>query len=95
MEHVPPKEVWKLQPPRTQVEPHDPSREHPDDEWVQKSLPSRSTTRGASGDHTTLGPIMKVKNFRLNVVFESSVTALFVYVPDGVPPERLTSRGLE
>ena len=30
---------------------------------------------------------MKVKYFRLNVVFESSVTALWalVYVPDGLP----------
>ena len=34
-----------------------------------------------------IGPIMKVKYFRLNVVFESSVTALWalVYVPDGLP----------
>ena len=38
---------------------------------------------------------MKVKNFRLNVVFESSVTALWalVYVPDGVPPGTLNVAG--
>ena len=39
---------------------------------------------------------MKVKYFRLNIVFESSVTVLWalVYVPDDFPSGRLTSRGL-
>ena len=34
-----------------------------------------------------LGPIMKVKNFRINVVFASSVSVLWalVYVPEGMP----------
>ena len=38
---------------------------------------------------------MKVKYFRLNVVFESSVTALWalVYVPDGLPIGRLNVAG--
>ena len=42
-----------------------------------------------------IGPIMKVKYFRLNVVFESSVTALWalVYVPDGLPIGRLNVAG--
>ena len=36
---------------------------------------------------------MKVKNFRLNVVFDSSVTVLWalVYVPEGMPIGRLNS----
>ena len=38
---------------------------------------------------------MKVKYFRLNVVFESSVTALWalVHVPDGLPIGRLNVAG--
>jgi hypothetical protein len=34
-----------------------------------------------------LGPIMKVKNFRINIVFASSVSVLWalVYVPEGLP----------
>ena len=38
---------------------------------------------------------MKVKNFRLNIVFESSVTVLWalVYVPDGLPIGRLNVAG--
>ena len=40
---------------------------------------------------------MKVKYFRLNIVFESSVTVLWalVYVPDGLQSEGLTSQGLK
>ena len=38
---------------------------------------------------------MKVKYFRLNIVFESSVTVLWalVYVPDGLPIGRLNVAG--
>ena len=41
----------------------------------------------------TVGPVMKVKNFRLNVVFDSSVTVLWalVYVPEGLPIGRLST----
>ena len=47
------------------------------------------------GTSYPIGPIMKVKYFRLNVVFESSVTALWalVYVPDGLPIGRLNVAG--
>ena len=40
---------------------------------------------------------MKVKYFRLNIVFESSVTVLWalVYVPTAFQSEGLTSRGLK
>ena len=96
MEHVPPKEVWKLQPPRQEVEPHDPSREHGDVEWGQKSLPIAFNHTGERvGTTYPIGPIMKVKYFRLNIVFESSVTVLWalVYVPDGLPIGRLNVAG--
>ena len=41
----------------------------------------------ASASGYPLGPIMKVKNFRINVVFASSVSVLWalVYVPEGMP----------
>ena len=54
----------------------------------QKSLPIAFNRTGERvGTTYPIGPIMKVKYFRLNVVFESSVTALWalVYVPDGLP----------
>ena len=40
---------------------------------------------------SSIGPIMKVKNFRINVVSDSPVTVLWalVYVPDGLPIGRL------
>ena len=40
-----------------------------------------------AGGVNSIGPIMKVKNFRLNVVFASSVSVLWalVYVPEGMP----------
>ena len=40
-----------------------------------------------SPQSTPLGPIMKVKNFRINIVFASSVSVLWalVYVPEGLP----------
>ena len=75
----------------------------PDDQVVntatssgsQKSLPIAFNRGGTSGDPYPIGPIMKVKYFRLNVVFESSVTALWalVYVPDGLPIGRLNVAG--
>nr|ALO65147.1 hypothetical protein [Rat stool-associated circular ssDNA virus]ALO65149.1 hypothetical protein [Rat stool-associated circular ssDNA virus]ALO65160.1 hypothetical protein [Rat stool-associated circular ssDNA virus]ALO65163.1 hypothetical protein [Rat stool-associated circular ssDNA virus]ALO65166.1 hypothetical protein [Rat stool-associated circular ssDNA virus] len=39
------------------------------------------------GQSKPLGPIMKVKNFRINIVFASSVSVLWalVYVPEGMP----------
>ena len=64
---------------------HDPSREHPDVERVPEVPPHRVQPHGGtSGDPYPIGPIMKVKYFRLNIVFESSVTVLWalVYVPD-------------
>ena len=41
----------------------------------------------ASAGSYSVGPIMKVKNFRINIVFASSVSVLWalVYVPEGVP----------
>ena len=51
----------------------------------QKSLPIAFHPRGNEWEQLPIGPIMKVKYFRLNIVFESSVTVLWalVYVPDG------------
>ena len=54
----------------------------------QKSLPIAFNHTGERvGTSYPIGPIMKVKYFRLNIVFESSVTVLWalVYVPDGLP----------
>ena len=47
------------------------------------------------GSSYPIGPIMKVKYFRLNVVFESSVTVLWalVYVPDGLPIGKINVAG--
>ena len=41
----------------------------------------------STSNRYSLGPIMKVKNFRLNIVFGSSVSVLWalVYVPEGMP----------
>ena len=58
----------------------------------QKSLPIAFNHTGERvGSSYPIGPIMKVKYFRLNIVFESSVTVLWalVYVPDGLPIGRL------
>ena len=63
---------------------------------AQKSLPIAFNRTGERvGTSYPIGPIMKVKYFRLNVVFESSVTALWalVYVPDGLPIGRLNVAG--
>ena len=54
----------------------------------QSSQPIALNQLQASGGVTNpVGPIMKVKNFRLNIVFASSVTVLWalVYVPEGLP----------
>ena len=61
----------------------------------QSSLPiayNRVAARTSGGSYT-VGPVMKVKNFRLNVVFDSSVTVLWalVYVPEGLPIGRLST----
>ena len=78
------------------MEPHDPSREHGDVEWVPEVTPHRVQPHGERvGTTYPIGPIMKVKYFRLNIVFESSVTVLWalVYVPDGLPIGRLNVAG--
>ena len=62
----------------------------------QKSLPIAFNHTGERvGSSYPIGPIMKVKYFRLNVVFESSVTVLWalVYVPDGLPIGKLNVAG--
>ena len=62
----------------------------------QKSLPIAFNRTGERvGTTYPIGPIMKVKYFRLNVVFESSVTVLWalVYVPDGLPIGKLNVAG--
>ena len=61
-------------------------------ERIPEVTPHRVQPHGGTvGTSYPIGPIMKVKYFRLNVVFESSVTALWalVYVPDGLPIGRL------
>ena len=62
----------------------------------QKSLPIAFNHTGERvGSSYPIGPIMKVKYFRLNIVFESSVTVLWalVYVPDGLPIGKLNVAG--
>ena len=48
------------------------------------------------GNQYPYGPIMKVKNFRLNIVFASSVSVLWalVYVPEGMPIGTLNTVGV-
>ena len=87
-EMVPQVSPIELSPNREALEPHDPSREHPNVERIPEVTPHRVQPHGGtSGDQLPIGPIMKVKYFRLNIVFESSVTVLWalVYVPDGLP----------
>ena len=94
---------WRLQvspielsPNREALESHDPSREHGNVERIPEVTPHRVQPRGNEwGAVTRIGPIMKVKYFRLNIVFESSVTVLWalVYVPDGLPIGRLNVAG--
>ena len=88
MEHVPPKEVWKLQPPRTKVGPTTQVASRVTSGTAQSSQPIALNQLQASGGVTNpVGPIMKVKNFRINIVFASSVSVLWalVYVPEGLP----------
>ena len=62
----------------------------------QKSLPIAFNHTGERvGSSYPIGPIMKVKYFRLNIVFESSVTVLWalVYVPDALPIRKLNVAG--
>ena len=88
----------ELSPNREALEPHDPSREHPDVERIPEVTPHRVQPHGERvGSSYPIGPIMKVKYFRLNVVFESSVTVLWARLstsPTDFPSGRLTSRGL-
>ena len=88
----------ELSPNREALESHDPSREHGNVERILKSLPIAFNHTGERvGSSYPIGPIMKVKYFRLNIVFESSVTVLWalVYVPTAFQSEGLTSRGLK
>ena len=85
----------ELSPNREALESHDPSREHGNVERIPEVTPHRVQPHGGtSGEQLPIGPIMKVKYFRLNIVFESSVTVLWalVYVPD-VPIGRLNVAG--
>ena len=86
----------ELSPNREALEPHDPSREHPDVERIPEVTPHRVQPHGERvGSSYPIGPIMKVKYFRLNVVFESSVTVLWalVYVLDGLPIGKINVAG--
>ena len=86
----------ELSPNREALESHDPSREHGNVERIPEVTPHRVQPHGGtSGEQLPIGPIMKVKYFRLNIVFESSVTVLWalVYVPDGLPIGRLNVAG--
>ncbi len=54
----------------------------------QNSQPIALNQLNPGGGNTyPLGPIMKCKNFRINIVFASSVSVLWalVYVPEGMP----------
>ena len=61
----------------------------------QKSLPIAFNHGGTSGEQLPDRTDRRVKYFRLNIVFESSVTVLWalVYVPDGLPIGRLNVAG--
>ena len=87
----------ELSPNREALEPHNPSREHDNVERIPEVTPHRVQPHGGtSGSSYPIGPIMKVKYFRLNIVFESSVTVLWalVYVPDGLPIGKINVAGL-
>ena len=86
----------ELSPNREALESHDPSREHGNVERIPEVTPIAFNHTGERvGSSYPIGPIMKVKYFRLNIVFESSVTVLWalVYVPDGLPIGRLNVAG--
>ena len=95
-EMVPQVSPIELSPNREALESHDPSREHGNVERIPEVTPHRVQPHGERvGSSYPIGPIMKVKYFRLNIVFESSVTVLWalVYVPDGLPIGRLNVAG--
>ena len=97
-EMVPQVSLIELSPNREALESHDPSREHGNVERIPEVTPHRVQPHGERvGSSYPIGPIMKVKYFRLNIVFESSVTVLWalVYVPTAFQSEGLTSRGLK
>ena len=76
--------------------PTAPSREHDNVERIPEVTPHRVQPHGERvGSSYPIGPIMKVKYFRLNIVFESSVTVLWalVYVPDGLPIGKINVAG--
>ena len=91
MELVPQKEVWKLQPPRsgrkwsptTQISSTTTAAGQSSLVVAHNRLNNSSATLGTM----PLGPIMKVKNFRINAVFAASLSVLWalVYVPEGTP----------
>ena len=86
----------ELSPNREALEPHNPSREHDNVERIPEVTPiAFSHTGERVGSSYPIGPIMKVKYFRLNIVFESSVTVLWalVYVPDGLPIGKINVAG--
>ena len=86
----------ELSPNREALEPHNPSREHDNVERIPEVTPHRVQPHGERvGSSYPIGPIMKVKYFRLNIVFESSVTVLWalVYVPDGLPIGKINVAG--
>ena len=70
-----------------EVEPHDQVASRVTSGTGQSSQPIALNQLQASEVTNPVGPIMKVKNFRLNIVFASSVTVLWalVYVPEGLP----------
>ena len=86
----------ELSPKREEMEPHDAGREHGNVERIPEVTPIAFNHTGERvGSSYPIGPIMKVKYFRLNIVFESSVTVLWalVYVPDGLPIRKLNVAG--
>ena len=95
-EMVPQVSPIELSPNREALEPHNPSREHDNVERIPEVTPHRVQPHGERvGSSYPIGPIMKVKYFRLNIVFESSVTVLWalVYVPDGLPIGKINVAG--
>ena len=88
MEHVPPKEVWKLQPPRTQVEPHDSGCQ-------QGNLGNRAEQPAycpeSPADHYWRDEPCRTDHEgqelqgQYRVRFSVSVLWALVYVPEGLP----------
>ena len=72
----------ELSPNREALESHDPSREHGNVERIPEVTPHRVQPHGGtSGSSYPIGPIMKVKYFRLNIAgIEVTVLWALVYV---------------